>query len=200
MRQRAIALGFIAALLAGCGMNLPEQMPTSTTDRPAPSATAVLPSTPVQPSAATPPAMSTADVREVRTGPIAHLATARMARRESSDRFVLEFTDRVPGYTIGYRPMPAHADASGEEITLPGATALVQITLSPATATGWVGGPRTYFGPSTVAADTATVTEAKAAGDFEAVLSWVVGLRTKVPFQVRELDGPPRLVIDFSND
>ncbi|RAV12713.1 hypothetical protein DQP55_11225 [Mycolicibacterium sp. GF69] len=123
-----------------------------------------------------------------------------MARRESSDRFVLEFTDRVPGYTIGYRPLPAHADASGEEIPLPGATALVQITLSPATGTGWVGDPRTYFGPSTVTADTASVTEAKAAGDFEAMLTWVVGLRTKVPFQVRVLDGPPRLVIDFSSN
>ena len=45
----------------------------------------------------------------------------------------------------------------------------------------------------------AEVTEVKAAGDYEAVLTWVVGLRAKVPFRVLVLDGPPRLVIDFQH-
>jgi hypothetical protein len=52
---------------------------------------------------------------------------------------------------------------------------------------------------STLSADTEAVTEAKAAGDYEAVLTWVVGLRTKVPFRVFVLDGPPRLVVDFQH-
>ena len=82
-------------------------------------------------------------------------------------------------------------------IPLPGANALVQITMKGATGSGCGGGPRTYFGPQAVTADTAVVTEAKAAGDFEAVLTWVVGLRSEVPFNVLVLDGPPRLVIDF---
>lgn len=70
--------------------------------------------------------------------------------------------------------------------------------LSGATGNGaGVEGERTYFGPSTVTADTAVVTEAKAAGDFESVLSWVVGLRSEVPFSVLVFNGPPRLVIDF---
>ena len=58
----------------------------------------------------------------------------------------------MPGYTVGYRPLPAHADASGAEIALPGASALLQLTLNPATAEGWGGGTRSYFGPSEVAA------------------------------------------------
>jgi len=49
--------------------------------------------------------------------------------------------------------------------------------------------------PSTLSADT----EATAAGDYEAVLTWVVGLRAKVPFRVLVLDGPPRLVVDFQH-
>ncbi|WP_448506279.1 AMIN-like domain-containing (lipo)protein [Mycolicibacterium thermoresistibile] len=93
---------------------------------------------------------------------------------------------------------PADAGgASGADIPLPGADAAVRIALSAATASGWTTGERTYFGPSTVTADTAVITEAKEAGDFEAVLTWVVGLRAQVPFRVLVLEGPPRLVVDF---
>jgi hypothetical protein len=138
-------------------------------------------------------------VREVRSGDTAHLIDVRLAGHDGFDRLVLEFADRVPGYTVGYRPPPAQADGSGEEIPLPGASAMVKVSLNPATGVGWIGDARTYFGPSTVAANTAEVTEVKAAGDFEAVLSWVVGLRANVPFRVLALEGPPRLVIDFQH-
>ena len=53
---------------------------------------------------------------------MAHLAAVRLAGQDGFDRLVLEFADRVPGYTVGYRPLPA--DASGAEIALPGASAL----------------------------------------------------------------------------
>jgi hypothetical protein len=135
-------------------------------------------------------------VGDVRSGITGHLVEVRLARHDGYDRLVLEFADRVPGYTVGYRPLPAHADPSGAEIPLPGANAAVQVTLTPAT--GWDSNARTYFGPSTVTGGTATVTEVKAAGDFEAVLSWVAGLG-KVPFRVLVLDEPPRLVVDFQH-
>ena len=78
-------------------------------------------------------------MQEVRPGGTAHLVTVRLARHDGYDRLVLEFADRVPGYTVGYRPLPAQADASGEEIPTPGASALIQLALTPATASGWVG-------------------------------------------------------------
>lgn len=137
------------------------------------------------------------DVRAVATGGTAHLAAVRLARKGGNDRLVFEFTDHVPAYTIGYRPLPARADASGREIPLPGATAMLTVTLTPATARGWGGDARTYFGPSSVTANTADVTEAAMAGDFEAVLSWAVGLRAKVPFRVTASDEPPTITIDF---
>jgi len=140
-----------------------------------------------------------AEVREVRSGDIAHLVEVRLAGNNGFDRVVLEFADRVPGYTVGYQLLPAHADGSGAEIPLPGANAMAKVSLNPATGAGWSGDTRTYFGPSTVAANTTEVTEVKSAGDFEAVLTWVVGLRDKVPFRVLVLDGPPRLVIDFQH-
>jgi hypothetical protein len=143
------------------------------------------------------PGVATAEVREVRSGDTAHLVDVRLADNDGFDRVVLEFADRVPGYTVGYQSLPAHADGSGAEIPLPGANAMVKVSLNPATGGGWSGDTRTYFGPSTVAADTTVVTEVKSAGDFEAVLTWVVGLRDKVPFRILVLGGPPRLVIDF---
>lgn len=145
------------------------------------------------------PGAGTADVHAEPSGDMAHLAAVRLAGQDGYDSLVLEFTDRVPGYTIGYRPLPAHQDASGFEIPLPGAGALLQLALTPATAAGWGGGPPTYSGPSTVTGDTASITEVKNAGDFEAVLTWVAGVRQEQPFRVEVLDGPPRLVVDVAH-
>lgn len=130
---------------------------------------------------------------------IAHLSAVRLGRNDGYDRLVLEFTDHVPGYKIDYLPLPVHADPSGNDIPLPGAKAALYVSLISATGAGWAETDRTYFGPSTVAADTAVITEAKAAGDFEAVLSWVAGVRSEAPFHATTLDGPPRLVIDVAH-
>lgn len=146
-----------------------------------------------------PAAASTSEVNAPRTEQMAHLAAVRLAARDGNDRLVLEFTDLVPGYQIGYRSLPMQEDASGADIPLSGATAAVRINLMSATASGWAATGQTYFGPSTVTGDTTIITEARAAGDFEAVLTWVVGLRSEVPFRVSVLDGPPRLVIDFQH-
>ena len=146
------------------------------------------------------PDASTADVHaEPSSTEMAHLVAVRLAGQDGFDRLVLEFTDRVPGYTVGYRPLPARQDASGFEIPLPGAGAVLQLSLNPATAAGWGGGPPTYAGPSTVTAETGSVTEATNAGDFEAVLTWVAGVREQQPFRVQVLDDPPRLVVDVSH-
>ncbi len=144
------------------------------------------------------PGAGTADVH-VSRAVLGHLSTVRLARQDGYDRLVLEFTDQVPGYTVGYRPLPARDDASGAEIPLPGAITAVVVTLHPASGHREDTGAPTYTGPATVAADTAQVTQAQAAGDFEAVLTWVVGLRAKTSFRVTVLAGPPRLVIDFQH-
>ena len=187
MYRVIVAVCILTMLFSGCGNDRPPTT-VATTSSPPPS------TTPTPPQL---PPFGTADVREARPGDPAHLVAVRLAREDGFDQLVLEFTDRVPGYTVGYGPLPARADGSGAEIPLPGAGAKVSVSLNPASGDGWTDGVRTYFGPSTVTADTAAVTEAKAAGDFEAVLTWVVGLRAMVPFRVLVLDGPPRLVVDF---
>ena len=96
---------------------------------------------------------STSDVSATSSGGTAHLSAVRLGPRDVYDRLVLEFTDLVPGYQIGYRQMPARADGSGDEIPLPGASATVTVALTRATADGWSGDTRTCFEPSTVTAE-----------------------------------------------
>lgn len=199
-RTTVAALIALAMLISACGTKLPDEInksstPTSTPPAVAPTSTSVPPSSTANPPL---PNATTFDVQEVRSGDNAHLVAVRLARHDGYDRLVLEFVDRVPGYTVGYRPLPARADGSGHEIPLPGASALVQVTLTPAAA-DWDFNNHDYQGPSTVIANTAVVTEAKESGDFEAVLTWVAGLRAKAPFRVAVLDGPPRLSIDFQH-
>lgn len=145
------------------------------------------------------PGAGTDDVYADGTVDMAHLAAVRMAGHDTFDRVVLEFADHVPGYTIGYRSLPAREDASGFEIPLPGAGTVLQMTLTRATASGWGGGPPTYAGPWSLTANTDSVTEVRSAGDFEAVLTWVAGVRAQEPFRVLVLDGPPRLVVDVAH-
>ena len=127
---------------------------------------------------------STSDVSATSSGGTAHLSAVRLGPRDGYDRLVLDFTgsgawlpDRVSaaanaGGSVGR----GHSATGGER--------RVQTALTSATGSGLGPGERTYSGPSTVTADTAVVTEAKAAGDFEGVLSWVVGVRSEVPFRV----------------
>lgn len=166
-------------LISACGSQPPDRNSTTITNR-APQAVP-----------------ATSEVHADRPGDMGRLVAVRLARNDGFDRLVLQFAAHVPSYRIGYRSLPAYADGSGFEIPLPGASTFVQISLIGATGTGWIDGPQTYFGSSTVTANTAVVTEAKAAGDFEAVLNWVVGLRTEAPFSVSVQTAPPRLVIDF---
>src|SRR5581483_5729040 len=144
------------------------------------------------------PGAGTADVGISRSG-TGHLSAVRLGDQGSYDRLVLEFKDQVPGYTVGYRPLPAKADGSGDPIPLPGAKALVMVTMRSASGYNSDLSTPTYTGPNEVSGKTAVVTQAKAAGDFEQVLSWAVGLRSKVPFKVSLLNAPPRLVIDFQH-
>lgn len=209
-------------LVAGCGgkpseapgpVPLPSIEPTSSAPPSSsplfiPSTETTMPSTTAPPGPApgpgggtTPPALpgaGTADVGISRSG-TGHLSAVRLGDQGSYDRLVLEFKDQVPGYTVGYRPLPAKADGSGDPIPLPGAKALVMVTMRSASGYNSDLSTPTYTGPNEVSGKTAVVTQAKAAGDFEQVLSWAVGLRSKVPFKVSLLNAPPRLVIDFQH-
>src|SRR5438874_12286218 len=147
------------------------------------STAAVTSTTGVVPAGATTPVSSEASHRA------AHLVAVRAARQQGLDRVVFEFQAQAPGYRIAYATSPV-MNTEGREVAVPGAAKLV-VHLEQAT------GADTYTGPASVTPQgTTQVEELARVEDFEAVLSWVVGVRTKVPFRVTTLASPPRLVID----
>jgi hypothetical protein len=129
------------------------------------------------------------------------LTAVRVGKQDGYDRVVFEFGKDVPGYVVSYLRLPVKADGSGNIVAMPGAAEGVQVSFHPASGSDWGGNPPkpTYLGPNRVSAGAAQATEVVATGDFSGYLTWVVGLRHKVPFLVTRLDGPPRLVVDFQH-
>ena len=131
---------------------------------------------------------------------VALLTQVRVAAQAGADRVVFEFVDnQLPGYDIAYIDGPARADGSGDVVDVEG-DALLQVRFEPASGVDLRGGTfePTYTGPRRLAGDTEVVTEVVRTGDFEANLTWVIGVEREVPFRVEVLDAPPRVVIDLA--
>lgn len=191
--QAATALS-LALLLSSCGS--PSPGPSgSTTPSPQPTVSTTTPAPePTLPGAATTPVS-----RPPGDDGFGLLTAVQLAGHPGYDRFVLEFRDAVPGYDVSYISGSPTADPSGELVEVDG-SAVLWIRLEPSSGWDLVGAPDepTYTGPDRVTGETARVTEAVRTGDFEAVLSWVLGVDGQAPFVVTELSGPPRLVVDVA--
>jgi hypothetical protein len=105
----------------------------------------------------------------------------------------------VPGYDARYVARPITEDPSDRPVSLKG-DAVLRIRLEPASGVDLTsaGATRTYTGSTRLRADTEVVNEAVLIGDFESVMTWVLGVDGKQPFRVTTLSNPNRLVIDVS--
>jgi hypothetical protein len=126
-----------------------------------------------------------------------------VARHEGYDRVVFQFRNHLPGYRVEYQSGPFAEDGSGNPVEVAG-NAFVVVRMEPASgfdlSTGE--GQLVYQGPKRISgadAGTSVVRELVRLGDFEAVLTWAIGLEEKVDFRVLTLADPARLVIDFRN-
>jgi hypothetical protein len=126
-----------------------------------------------------------------------------VGRHEGYDRVVFEFQNDLPGYRIQYVEPPLKEDGSGKPVSVRG-NAIVLVRMEPASGfdlnTGE--GVMTYKGSKRIdgaGAGTSVVQELVRTGDFEAVLSWAIGLSDKVDFRVGTATSPARLIIDFRN-
>jgi hypothetical protein len=133
---------------------------------------------------------------------VALLTDVRAARHEGFDRVVFEFapTSAVPGYEVRYSERPVLEDGSGREVSVAGAF-VVTVRMTPASGVDLSGAEArpTYTGPDRLRPGTPEVTEIVRTGDFEAQLTWAIGLADRVDFRVLALASPPRLVVDFRN-
>ncbi len=98
---------------------------------------------------------------------------------------------------------PLKEDGSGKPVEVRGA-AVVVVRMEPASGfdLNTAEGVLTYKGPKRIdgsGAGTSVVQELVRTGDFEAVLSWAIGLSDKVDFRVSNATSPSRLIVDFRN-
>jgi hypothetical protein len=145
------------------------------------------------------------------------LERVAVARHEGYDRVVFEFRNVLPGYRVEYVQPPLEEDGSGAIVKVDG-NAFVSVRMEPASGfdlntgqgiqssgqgLGDVGaGAQVYKGPRRISgadAGTSVVREVVRTGDFEALLTWAIGLSDPVDFRVQTLADPPRVVIDFRN-
>ena len=188
MAVLAAALGVVAL---GCGGS--DDEPDATTSS---STTTTEPTTTGEVfEGGTEPVTAPAQISET-----ALLERVAVAGHDGYDRVVFQFRNGLPGYRVEYAEPPLREDGSGNVVNLEGNAFLV-VRMEPASGFDLTvpEGKLVYTGPRRIAGDSTTVIrELVRTGDFEAVLTWAVGLEARVPFRVLTLDDPARLVVDFA--
>jgi hypothetical protein len=116
---------------------------------------------------------------------------------------VFEFTGPPPAYQVTY-VNEVREDPSDRPVALEGdAFLLVVMHGGTLDTTPQVTDPkqaRSYAGPRRIRPDLDVVEEIAAAGDFEAVLSFGIGIDERAPFRVLRLSGPGRIVVDVATN
>ncbi len=128
--------------------------------------------------------------------PVAVLTNIRTGRHGDFDRIVFDFADRLPGYRIAYATGPITQCASGMDVPF-AESALLIISLEPAAAHDEDG--NVTFEPSELSPGLPAIVEAKKTCDFEAIVTWVLGLSAEADFRVYELSDPARIVVDVGH-
>lgn len=142
------------------------------------------------------PFEGTAGITDVpRGGEVAKLVTVRTGGHEGYDRVVFEFAAGVPGYHVEYVDKPVRRCGSGEPAAIAG-DGWLQIRLQPAAA-------HDDYGNATVTdrsqhLDLPIARQLELTCDYEADVTWVVGVASPNPYRVLELADPPRLVVDIA--
>jgi hypothetical protein len=127
-----------------------------------------------------------------------YLKAVRVGAHDGFDRVVFEFESGVPGYAVNYVDRPVTEDGSGKDVTVNGA-AILRVRMESASGTDQSGAKlrQTYTGATRVAGAGGSVVELVRTGDFEAVLTWVIGVRGRAPFHAYPSEGN-KLVIDVA--
>ena len=132
-----------------------------------------------------------------------YLTAIRLRPERCGDRVSFDFrADKGrPGFRAAYLPpgRPVVEDGSGRRLHVDGRAFLV-VRLFPA-ATAYTSGEKllfTYAGPRRLSAARGRhLREVVKSGDFEAAVTWVLGLEERRPFRVVASGSPPRLVVEL---
>ena len=130
------------------------------------------------------------------------LTSVEVADLGDFDRVTFQFRDPTPLpdiFRVEFVSRPVFANPSGEEVTVAGA-AVLQIVMSNASGVDLTVDPpeQTYTGPTRIVANLPNVIEVVETGDFEAVLSWAIGVRSGAGGGTAQvLTNPTRVIVDI---
>jgi hypothetical protein len=191
--KRLLALPLLALALAGCGSDSgnneaastnPSSTNTSSTNPSSPPQMQTIPDCMAAPDAGldakTSPAIENRETM--------YLTKVTVAADACTDQVFFDFEKQAPGpgFEVSYQPAETakFEDGSGNPVEVDGNAFLV-VKLTPAM-TAKIDGDqltKTYTGPKrlTLSGDT-SVEDVVKTGDFESVVTWVIGLEEKKPF------------------
>jgi hypothetical protein len=196
---RLIALVLFASALAGCGASKSSDQQPATTNpsSPPPMATTTTPSCePLSGGSLTqkksPPEMNPVTV---------YLTGVSITRQPCTGNVAFTFEgSHAPGYDVSYQPASTAKveDASGKPVEVAGNAFLV-VKLSPAMTAKIEGDQvtKTYTGASKLSGQS-PIAEVVKTGDFESVVTWVIGLDQKRPFTVDSSASTLTVAVDAS--
>jgi len=203
-RHLLIAAVVAAGGLAACGHSGPKTT-SAANGRPAaaptqPASTTQAGAEPCTFSGATGPAQGGT------AAPTRLLTDVRVGTHGCYDRVTFDFKPKPGdaagpvGWKAAYEPGPITEDASGRTVPVKGAAYLVIHMNGQSADLSKENAPATYTGPTSIEAAGATrIQQVRRTGDFEAVLTWVIGLDKKRPFHVTTQDNPVRVVVDVGD-
>jgi hypothetical protein len=128
---------------------------------------------------------------------VAVLRQVRTAQHEAYDRVVFEFEGaELPGYHIEYIDKPVRSCGSGDVVALKG-DGWLEIRLQPAEAHTEEGAPTVESRDR--APNQKIIKQLKLTCDFEADVTWVLGVASPNKYRVLELKNPTRLAVDIKH-
>lgn len=192
--NRLTVFAVLAVALAGCGGKSSHEQVASTPPTSPPTATVTTSWCLVYGTSTSPQKSSSTE-----TLYLTHIAL-KSEDCISTVSFVLEPQAQVLGYDVSYQPADTAKieDGSGNPVEIAGNAFLV-VKLTPAK-TAKIDGDqvtKTYTGPKRLPG-TDPITEVVKTGDFEGVVTWVVGLDRKLPFSTEVRADTLDVAIDTS--
>jgi hypothetical protein len=134
------------------------------------------------------------------------LTDVRVGAHGCYERVTFEFkpqkgeADGPVAWHAAYEAAPITEDGSGKTVAVKGTAFLVVRFSAAGVDLSQEAAPATYTGPASLeAADTTRIRQVRRIGDFEGVLTWVIGLDKERPFHVTTQDGPARVVVDVGD-
>jgi hypothetical protein len=128
---------------------------------------------------------------------LAILSDVRAATHAGFDRVVFEFEgESVPGYHVEYVDKPVRDCGSGEAVRVAG-DGWLEVRLQPAQAHDDTGSPTITNRDRTLGLP--NLKQIRATCDFEADVTWVLGVGSPNRYRVLELGSPARLVVDVKH-